>query len=213
MYKDLYSFYRSKEWTDFRKIFLLERGDLVCENCHKPINNPAGAILHHKQHLNEQNVFDVTISLNESNIQLLCHGCHDEVHVRCGRGTRHTYLVYGPSVTKCLEFVKENAVAGDLICDFTSLKKAITHGDSDRTKSFAFQIRDLVLDAIKNNRTNAASCWIIGQYSYSGQRERMCNTYNAEPILIECDLETAVELDGEANRQYIEEWFKLNERS
>ena len=65
---DLYSFYRSKEWEDFRKLVINERmtedGYILDEVTGKPITQKYDVILHHKEELTEENVNDVMVSLN-----------------------------------------------------------------------------------------------------------------------------------------------------
>lgn len=213
-FKSLSDFYRSKDWVNFMKVLKLKRvgpdGEIRCEYCGKPMYGPITG--HHKIVLNLTNVNDPSISLNEENIQLVHHKCHDAIHSRMGQGTRHVYLVYGPSTNKCLEFVKENASSGDTVCHVPSIRKMCTSGDSQRTNSLVFRIRDLILDAIEYKETKSQNCWIVGMYSYGGERERHCLKYGAEEILIDCTLNEALELEGEENRQYIEEWFELNDR-
>ena len=205
-------FYRSKDWINFMKVLKLKRvdpdGEIRCAYCGKPMYGPITG--HHKIVLNSTNVNDHTVSLNEDNIDLVHHKCHDAIHSRMGQGTRHVYLVYGPSTHKCLEFVNENASSGDTICHVPSIRRMCTSGDSQRTNDLVFRIRNLILESIKYKSTKSQNCWIIGMYSYGGERERTCNEYGAEEILIECSKEEAIRLEGDVNKQYVEEWFELN---
>lgn len=213
-YNNTSDFYRSKEWINFINILKLKRvdpdGKIRCEHCGKPMYGPITG--HHKIVLNNTNVNDPKISLNEENIMLVHHKCHDEIHSRMGQGTRHTYLVYGPSTMKSLRFVNENASVGDTICHVPSIRKMCTNGDSQRTNDLVFKIRNLILDSIKYRSTKSQNCWIIGMFSYSGERERYCREYGAEEILIESTFEEALREEGEENQLYIKEWFELNEK-
>lgn len=207
--------YRSKEWINLMTVLKLKRvgqdGHLRCELCNKPITGMC--IGHHIKHLTLGNLNDPEVSLNEDNIMLLHPRCHDEIHSRFGQGTKHTYLVYGPSSMKCYEFAKENASAGDTFCHVPSIREMVTFDEdrtSQRTNDLVYRIRDLVLDSIKLKSTKSQNFWIIGQFSYSGERERYARTYGAEEIFVDCTLEEAVALEGEKNRPYIEEWFNLN---
>lgn len=188
-----------------------EDGHLRCELCGEPILEMC--IGHHVKHLTLSNVNDPTVSLNEDLIMCLHPKCHDEMHSRMGQGTKHVYLVYGPSSEKCYQFAKRNSAAGDTFCHVPSIRKMCTldeDGNSQRTNSLVYKIEDLILDAIKVKDTKSQNFWIIGQFKYSGERERFCRTYGAEEVFVDCTLEEAVELEGEKNRIYIEEWFELN---
>lgn len=213
MWFTLDSFYNSKEWREFRECLIGKRFErdkaIIDEFSGQPILESIDIILHHKIPLTLGNVNDFEISLNEENIMIVSRKSHNIIHERMGYGTRHKYLVYGASSKKCLEYVRENACVGDTICHIPSIREMITIGDSQRTNSLVFGIRSLVLDAIKYNQTKSSNCWIIGQFPYSGERERYCKEYGCEPILIQTTLEEAVELDGEQNRKYIEEWFEI----
>lgn len=37
-------------------------------------------IVHHKEHLTQENISDPSISLNPANLQALCRQCHGEEH-------------------------------------------------------------------------------------------------------------------------------------
>ena len=46
-------------------------------------------IVHHKIHLNAENITDPTITLNPMNLEALCRTCHGEEHPK-GRRKRYT---------------------------------------------------------------------------------------------------------------------------
>ena len=64
----LYNFYRTKEWENFRKVItnerINERGELICEYCGKPIVKAYDIILHHINHLTEENYTDYNYKEN-----------------------------------------------------------------------------------------------------------------------------------------------------
>lgn len=219
VYETTGEFYNSGEWRDFMDVLKLERvnkktGLVHCEMCGKPITG--WIIGHHVKELTNSNVNDVDVALNENNIQLVHPKCHDLHHSHLNNGTRHRYIVYGPSVTKCLEFVKENARKGDTICDMTSIRRAVTFdpdGDSKRTNDLVFGIRSLILDAIKHRGTKSINSWIIGQFPYDGERNRWIREYDCEEILIDCTKEEALDIEGPQNEKYVEQWFELQQRS
>lgn len=73
------SFYNSTAWKDARRNYTQSVGGL-CERClEKGIITPA-EIVHHKVPLTDENVTDLSISLNWGNLQALCRQCHAEVH-------------------------------------------------------------------------------------------------------------------------------------
>lgn len=82
------SFYDSKEWYKTRSAFAKSKLYL-CEVCHKPVVIGRKSIdgrlqghVHHKIWLNENNINDVSITLGWDNLQLLCEGCHNNIHNR-----------------------------------------------------------------------------------------------------------------------------------
>lgn len=72
-------FYKSKNWQRCREGFAKSKSYL-CERClSKGIYKP-GEIVHHKIELNADNINDPAISLDWSNLELLCRDCHGEAH-------------------------------------------------------------------------------------------------------------------------------------
>lgn len=67
-------FYWSKEWRSVRDYYLAKT-NYLCELCGKPAK-----IVHHKIWLDEDNLDDLEISLNEENLQSVCHDCHNKIH-------------------------------------------------------------------------------------------------------------------------------------
>ena len=68
-------FYKGKAWKNCRKTYFNSKYGL-CEQC-----SSSGVIVHHKIHLNVNNVHDANISLNHDNLQLLCIECHNREHM------------------------------------------------------------------------------------------------------------------------------------
>lgn len=68
------AFYKSKAWQDCRDAYFVCRYGL-CERCGRP-----GKIVHHKMCLTPQNINDPDITLNWSNLELVCQDCHNEEH-------------------------------------------------------------------------------------------------------------------------------------
>lgn len=53
----------------------MARAHGLCEICGKPAK-----IVHHKVWLNENNINDVTVTLDWDNLMAVCHNCHDHIH-------------------------------------------------------------------------------------------------------------------------------------
>lgn len=73
------SFYSSKAWKDCRNAYRLSVGGL-CERCCAKGLIVSGEIVHHKVHITPDNITDTSVTLNWSNLELLCRDCHAEVH-------------------------------------------------------------------------------------------------------------------------------------
>jgi 5-methylcytosine-specific restriction endonuclease McrA len=83
------TFYNSTAWKKCRLTYIASVHGL-CELC-----GSAGKIVHHKIYLSPKNIDDPNITLSHSNLQLLCHYCHNDEHL------------YSPSVKKGLKFDEE----------------------------------------------------------------------------------------------------------
>lgn len=72
-------FYSSKAWKDCRRAYAKSvRG--LCERClAKGIYKP-GEIVHHKTHINPENISDLRVILDWSNLELVCRECHSDLH-------------------------------------------------------------------------------------------------------------------------------------
>ena len=54
---------------------VLKRDNYLCVKCGRPATT-----VHHKKHLTPDNIGDVSVSLNMSNLESLCRDCHFEEH-------------------------------------------------------------------------------------------------------------------------------------
>lgn len=71
-------FYKSKAWKE-RSVTYRKQHPL-CERClAKGIYTPA-ALVHHKIHIDENNMNDPFILLSDENLEALCHDCHNDEH-------------------------------------------------------------------------------------------------------------------------------------
>lgn len=67
-------FYNSTVWRKCRKSYFQSKHGL-CERCQSP-----GKIVHHKTYIGSHNINDPTVTLNHSNLELLCQDCHNREH-------------------------------------------------------------------------------------------------------------------------------------
>lgn len=218
------SFYHSNEWRKFREIVIAERmteQGTICEHCGKPIVRAYDIILHHcNTFLTEDNVNDVSISLNPDNIQLVHHRCHNLIHNKLGFKRREVYLVYGAPFSGKSTFVDESASEGDLIVDIDSIWESISGCDRyikpARLNAVVFGIRDYLIESIKLRRGKWNTAYLIGGYPFVGERERLCKMLGAREIYIDCTKEECLARlesteDGRAKKdwnKYIDEWFQ-----
>jgi len=68
------TFYNSPAWKRTRYAYSKSVAHL-CERCGEP-----GVIVHHKVPLTPENVHDPSVTLDWSNLMLLCRDCHAAVH-------------------------------------------------------------------------------------------------------------------------------------
>lgn len=72
-------FYKSKAWKETRDAYAASVGWL-CERCLAAGLYTPGEIVHHKIHLNIQNINNAEVSLSWDNLELLCRECHANMH-------------------------------------------------------------------------------------------------------------------------------------
>lgn len=73
------SFYKSQAWKNTRTAYAKSVGGL-CEKCKEQGIIKAGDIVHHKIHITPMNIVDTNITLDWSNLQLVCRDCHAKIH-------------------------------------------------------------------------------------------------------------------------------------
>ena len=225
MFRNLFEFYRSKEWEDFRKVVIAERvredGFVYDEYTDKPIVKAYDIILHHKIELTEENVHDYSISLNPENIMIVSHKSHNLIHnkLNSSNAYRKVFLIYGAPFSGKEKFVKENMNEGDLIVDIESIWECVSgcgrHTKPNRLKAVVFKTRDVLLDSVKYRVGKWRNAYIVGGYPLTADRERLCREMGAEEILIESTPEEckdrlhSLELENEDEfEKYIDEWFE-----
>ena len=219
------SFYRSKEWTDFRRVVINNRvkgdGFVYCEYCSKPILKEYDIIAHHIDALTEQNVNDVNVSLNPNNIQLVHHICHNHIHDKLGHKERKVYLVYGSPLSGKRTYVDSVRSAGDLVVDMDSIWECVSGEDryvkDGRLNSVVFNVRDKLIECVKYRTGKWNNAYVIGGYPLIGERERLIKMLGAEPIYIDSTKEVCMfRLEGCEDargknksdwKKYIEDWW------
>lgn len=82
------AFYKSKTWQKTRLAYIQNVNGL-CERCLSKGLIVGGKIVHHRIHLTEDNYKDPEIALNFSNLELLCHDCHNKEHFKTETGARY----------------------------------------------------------------------------------------------------------------------------
>ena len=73
------SFYDSPAWKRVRKSFIALRMGTdggMCQECH----DRPGEIVHHRVWLTPDNINDSAVTLSYSNLEYVCHSCHDKIH-------------------------------------------------------------------------------------------------------------------------------------
>ena len=211
----LYNFYRSDEWEGLRKIILLDRinneGELICEHCGKPITKAYDAICHHVKELTESNVNDYNVSLNPENIVVVHHRCHNEIHNRFGRWTRHIYIVWGSPCAGKTTYVDENCLRDDIIVDIDRIYSAITNDRSGRLYGNVMQVYRSLVDMVKTRNGKWVNAWIVRTLPLSVDRERLSAEVGGELIHIDTDRETCLaraEVRGGESVRLVEEFWK-----
>lgn len=223
MFNSLFEFYRSKEWEKFRQVVIGERmrpdGFVYDEVTGKPIVKAYDIILHHIEELTEENVNDYNVSLNPSNIQLVSHKTHNIIHNKLGHMGREVYLVYGAPFAGKREWVADNMVEGDLVCDIDDIWQCVSgcarYTKPNRLKAVVFKTRDLLIDNIKYRVGKWHAAYIVGGYALQSERERICKELGAREVFIDTSKEECIrrieEHDGinkDEYKGYVEEWFE-----
>lgn len=222
--RTLDTFYQSKEWRKLMRIIKLERlneeGCLICGHCGKVIVKEYDCIGHHLIYLTEENVNDVTISLNPDNIQLVHHRCHNLIHEKLMSQRQQVFLVYGPPLSGKTSFVRDAMNQGDLMIDIDNIWQCLSGCERyikpKRLNAVVFAIRDSLLEAVRYRQGRWMNAYVIGGYPLSGERERLLKELGAREIFIEGSREECLERleqseDGRNRKdwkRYIDEWFE-----
>ena len=209
-------FYKSREWERFRQVVINERlneqGLNVCEYCNKVIVKPYDLIAHHKIELTEENVNDVTVSLNSDNIMLIHHKCHNVIHNKLQHSRRNVYIVYGSPLSGKRDYVNKVKCEGDLVVDVEEIWRCVG-GKNNRLKAVVFSVRDNLLECIKYRRGKWLNAYVIGGYPLISERERLAKELGAELIFIDTDKDECInrlmqsDKDLDEYLDFINDWW------
>lgn len=228
MFSTLRDFYHSREWQDFTKSLRLERastdGSLYCEHCGKPIVKAYDCIAHHKRMLTLENVNDYNVSLNSSNIELVHHACHNEIHARFGFRRQEVFLVWGPPCAGKCDYVERIRQPGDLIVNIDTLWQAVSgcprYVKPPALRPVVFGVWDHLLDSVRYRQGRWQNAYVIGGFPFAGERERILRDLDARDVFIDTPqgvcLSRAAEdpaRDAEEWSGYIADWFERYERT
>lgn len=225
---NLTTFYRSKDWIDLMQIIKLKRVDehgmLICEHCKKPIVAKYDCIGHHVIELTEDNVNDINISLNEDNIMLVHHRCHNIIHNKLGIGCKQVYVVYGSPLSGKSTYVKDCISYGDIVIDMDSIWQCISGQDRyvkpKRLTQNVFDIRNLLIDSIRMRKGNWLNAYVIGGYPLISERERLIKSLGAREIFVDISKEECIarlrscdDRDHDEWLRYIDDWWEKFHRN
>ena len=213
----MYTFYRSREWEQFRELVIQERtkedGFVYDEVTGRPILRRYDLILHHKIELTEQNVNDRMISLNPDNIMIVSHKTHNQIHDKLAKLTRvrQVFLVYGAPLSGKTTWVRDNKGDDDYVVDMDNIWQCITGGrryyKPNRLKAIAFKIRDAELDAVKYRLGKWSNAYVISSSSLPSERERIASEIGARAIHIDTKEDECIKrLIKNPEGRNIDEW-------
>jgi hypothetical protein len=218
MFRDVKSFYRSKEWEQLKQQLMIERvneeGQLICNDCGISINNAYDCIGHHEIEITEENVFDYNISLNKENISLIHFKCHNKRHKRFGYdGQKKVYIVYGSPCSGKTTWVNQVADKDSLIIDIDSIWECISTQDKynkpNRLKVNVFATLNALVDQVRTRTGMWSTCYIIGGYPLSMDRQRLADKLGAELIFINTEKEKCMErAKNNEWKLFIEDWWE-----
>ena len=81
------AFYSSGAWQSCRENYAKSKA-WTCERCGEP-----GEQVHHKQRLTPANMHNASITLDWSNLELLCEACHKAEHKKREHKNKKRYAV------------------------------------------------------------------------------------------------------------------------
>lgn len=213
-------FYRGDRWRKLRAYLMQERSTadgLICAHCGKPILKDYDAILHHVIELSPLNVNDDSIAYNPDNLVFVHHKCHDIIHKRFGGQLklwqRKVYYVWGAPCSGKSTFVRQHAVAGDIICDIDRIWQCVSGQPSyikpSEIKDNVFQLRDALLDIIVTRAGKWGTAWVVEGGALQAARTRRIEALGAEEIYIDTSQDECLKrLANDEERKPVQEQWK-----
>lgn len=215
MWRNLKTFYNSREWNSIRQQVLYDC-NFTCRDC--------GGIaeeVHHEEVLTLENVNDPNISLNIEKLAPLCTSCHNRRHKRFSSAkhvrkekVQTVYVVWGSPLSGKTTYVKQHMKIGDLVLDVDNIWECISlqpryvHPNSLLKNMFA--IRELIIDNIKTRKGTWESAWVIGGFPDKYAREKLINDLGAEEVYIDVKKDECIKRAKERPEgyiEYIEKWW------
>ena len=217
----LETFYQSKEWITFRQVVISKRimadkqRRIICEHCGQPIINQYDCIAHHKIELTAMNVNDLNISLNESNIMLVHHNCHDEIHNRFGHNKQEVYIVWGSPCAGKLDYVKSVIHRNDIVIDMDLMYNMINpingmYNKPDTLYKVVKALYDTSLENVLRRNGFWHRAYIVTCECLPLQLNRMAEMYRGRLIHVDTRKDECVNnlMKDEAKALYRSEWLK-----
>lgn len=207
----LQEFYVSKRWRLVRAQAIEratnERGFVVDEITGQEIFRKNDIIVHHVIELTEDNVNDISISLNLENLKVVSFKTHNELHGRYkANAPKRVIWIWGRPFTDKLSFVEQNKNLDDVVLNIALLRKAVTLSDFNNrnTNPVIFALRDSLFDCIYTRLGRWATAWIVSDYVDI----RIANRLGAEVLEVSDSLEVCIERGGAQGKEFIDEWEK-----
>lgn len=224
----LATFYRSKEWEQFRRLFIAQSTDpttgfVLCAYCGQPIVGAYNLVVHHVEPLTDLNCNRAEVALNSENCQCVHFGCHNKLHSRAAakRGApkpRRVHIIYGPPLAGKSSWVAENMEPGDLVADIDSIWQALSAQDRyvkpDSLKRTVFAVYNQLLDLIRTRAGAWRTAFVVAGVPRIAERERLMARLDAsDALLVDASANECLKRATAAHRpkewaQYIEEWFE-----
>ena len=210
----LHKFYTTKAWRDLAYSLKIQANG-SCNRCGHNVIDFKYLIGHHKIELSEDNVEDVSVSLNPDNIEVICHDCHNKEHRRFGHKQK-VYIIYGSPLSGKTTLVRELMQHGDIVLDMDAIWQALSFQEEytkpNNLRFNMFKARDDLMDQIKTRYGNWYDAYIIGGYPEKYERERLADSLGAELIYCQSNKEECIERMEGSNKpsswiEYINVWW------